>query len=231
MLPVEELILILAHSQTSNNSTSEFDKLNPLTAHDCSPPSSVPYAYLHEVKLAFKFSILHYISNTPAPKRQRLAFTSPYMPGSDMLFGAPGPVKHVGQVNQSHLKLDSLFQSQPWLPNIAVLDANVRYESKASFQEKHPRIDYFQNNLVVEPGRVATPRPKRPLHSNSTKSKDTMFTDMANLIDVGLRSMICDNIVQKPPNIMLLSDSGRPKLAEISPALFSPGYMQVRDFF
>lgn len=54
------------------------------------------------------------------------------------------------------------------------------------------------------------------------------FSTSLKLFDASLRYMICDKTVRTSPGVRLQDRSTGPKLAEICPALFSPGYLQVR---
>ena len=50
---------------------------------------------------------------------------------------------------------------------------------------------------------------------------------LVELTDIALRTLICDNRMSAPVGIKCLSKSVGPKLSEIAPALFSPGYYYV----
>lgn len=50
---------------------------------------------------------------------------------------------------------------------------------------------------------------------------------LVKLTDIALRTLICDNRMSAPVGIKCLSKSVGPKLSEIAPALFSPGYHYV----
>ncbi len=224
-------MLTLTHSQSSSNVKTGFESSNVMTTHDSSPPTSVPYAYLDEVKLIFRVSAIPYLRVAPATKRRRLGFTTHYEPDSDMLFDIHSSTKNPEWMDHSQQMLDSPLQPESWLPRLPTNMLDLGRQSGAISQDGTLPIDCSQSVFGSKLGIVATPSATRSSPDNPTQMADTMLTDLASLIDVGLRSMICDNMVHKSPNIKLLSNSGRPKLAEISPALFSPGYMQVSDFY
>lgn len=58
---------------------------------------------------------------------------------------------------------------------------------------------------------------------------DVKFHHLLELTDAALRTMIAMDPVRPSAGIRLLAASPGPKLAQISPALFSPGYLTVRD--
>lgn len=53
------------------------------------------------------------------------------------------------------------------------------------------------------------------------------FRDFIRLMDAGLRSTISKNEAQVSEEVKVTVESNGPKLADIAPALFSPGYLQV----
>ena len=58
--------------------------------------------------------------------------------------------------------------------------------------------------------------------------QEVKFETLVQLVDNSLRRMMSDCKVVRPGGVVLSSDAGCPKLAAISPALFSPGYVKVR---
>lgn len=76
---------------------------------------------------------------------------------------------------------------------------------------------------------------------HSTSSLDTLttchryaiqevkFEILVQLMDSSLRRMMSDYRPVRPGGVMVSSDAGCPKLAAISPALFSPGYVKVQS--
>lgn len=60
-----------------------------------------------------------------------------------------------------------------------------------------------------------------------TTNNQVDFAEFIRLIDVGLRSMISKNETPLFKEIKTMVNSNGPKLAEIAPALFSPGYLKV----
>ena len=227
-LPLAELVLTLAHSQTNSTAITRSENPAFVTTQDVSPPTSIPYAYLDEIKLLFRFSFLPYGSSALAAKRRRLDFAIRHRPDSDMLFGihspgGPNSIKHSQPILNKHL------QRQRSLDELPANNLFTSQESSASTQDQIPPTACSQNSLFIETGTTKMPYPKRSSTGNSQEAENAISTDLACLIDLGLRSMICDNVMQKPPDINLLSLSGRPRLSEISPGLFSPGYMRVSD--
>lgn len=58
--------------------------------------------------------------------------------------------------------------------------------------------------------------------------QEVKFEALVQLVDSSLRRMMSDCKPVKQAGILLSSDAGFPKLATISPTLFSPGYAKVR---
>lgn len=68
---------------------------------------------------------------------------------------------------------------------------------------------------------------KRPL-SSVERTLTFDFHTILKVVDVSIRTMICDRKFEKTPGVRLVKNSGGPKLADIAPTLFSPGYLEVR---
>ncbi len=222
-----ELVLMLTYSRACSNSKTMSGNVNSVAAQDCNPPTCIPCAYLDEVKLIFEFSALDCSSMTPVPKRRKAGCITDYEPHPDTLFSSHNRIKVLEYINQSQIMIGCGLQSQSQLSNFPIKDLKFGQVSSALSQEGFPGVNCFQD--LFEPGAAtaAAPWSMRSLPDTSTQAEGITFTRLASMIDVGLRSMICDETVQTCPDIELLRNSDRPKLAEISPILFSPGYMQV----
>ena len=59
-------------------------------------------------------------------------------------------------------------------------------------------------------------------------TQEVKVETLVQIVDSSLRRIISDNKPVRSGGIVLSSDAGCPKLATISPALFSPGYIKVR---
>lgn len=59
-------------------------------------------------------------------------------------------------------------------------------------------------------------------------TQEVKFEVLVQLVDSSLRRMMSDCKPVRPGGVVLSSDAGCPKLAAISPALFSPGHFRVR---
>ena len=227
--PLAEFVLSLTPIKTSSTAKTGFDHPACLTTQDTSPPISIPSAYLDEIKLRFRISPLPYGSPRLAVKR-RLDFGNGRRPESDMLFSVHCPEE----------RLDSTKHSQP-IPNYHLQPRLFPYEHRpndlfvgqdfsASAQDQISPEMCSQNFLPIESGTAGIPYYKRTPKSNTKGAAVISLTDLARLIDIGLRSMICDKVVHKTSDINVLSISERPKLSEIAPGLFSPGYIHVSEF-
>ena len=67
-----------------------------------------------------------------------------------------------------------------------------------------------------------------PMISYSHATQDVTLEALVQMIESSLRRMMSDNKPGRPGGIVLSSDAGHPKLAAISPDLFSPGYVKVK---
>ena len=68
-----------------------------------------------------------------------------------------------------------------------------------------------------------------PMVSYSHATQDVTLEALVQMIDSSLRRMMSENKPGRPGGIVLSSDAGHPKLAAISPDLFSPGYAKVKS--
>ena len=197
-----------------------------ITAQIASPPASVPYACLDEVKLIFRLSSIGCESDTPPPKRMRLEYTKSSTSNSDMLFCAHSPSVGTELTEESEQMLEISPQLQLELSNPASIRLDLGHEHYTLLSKEPPAIASVRSFIGTIGTSVVALQPTF-LPDRSPHNVDTMFADLAELIDIGLRSMICDKVVQMPPQIGQVYETGRPKLAEISPVLFSPGYREV----
>ena len=67
-----------------------------------------------------------------------------------------------------------------------------------------------------------------PTISYSHATQDVTLEALVQMVDSSLRRMMSDKKPGRPGGIVLSSDVGHPKLAAISPDLFSPGYVKVK---
>ena len=67
-----------------------------------------------------------------------------------------------------------------------------------------------------------------PMIGYSHATHDVTLEALVQMVDSSLRRMISDKKPGRPGGIVLSSDAGHPKLAAISPDLFSPGYVKVK---
>ena len=73
---------------------------------------------------------------------------------------------------------------------------------------------------------LKSPR-KRSGSGEFSKSSFLSLSASAKLLDAALRTIICDDRTVLLPGVKLEEKTYGPKLAEILPAVFSPGYLQV----
>lgn len=68
-----------------------------------------------------------------------------------------------------------------------------------------------------------------PMISYSHATQDVTLDALVQMVDSSFRRMMCDKRPGRLGGIVLSSDVGHPKLAAISPELFSPGYVKVKS--
>ena len=221
--------MTLAHCQPNGNSKIDGANLKTVNAQNVSPPASIPFAYLEEIKLVFEFTPIRCRNTSPASKKRKLEFTENSKQNSAMPLISRCPIQDMECIKQCEQVRDSQSQLPLWLSNLPLENVNLGYQPEVLSQEAFPSTVCLQNIPALKAGK---PESLWDLESSAdvpTQTVDIVSAKLANMIDLGLRSMICENVVQRLPDIKLLDNSSRPKLAEVSPTLFSPGYIHVSD--
>ena len=96
---------------------------------------------------------------------------------------------------------------------------------KPLFFPNHEQQPILQNFAAEMP--LVGPFLKRPAPEESQNGEKVIFGDLIKLIDAGLRTIICGDTIRPLPDVILSASHLRSNLAEVSPALFRPGYLQV----
>ena len=108
-------------------------------------------------------------------------------------------------------------------------DSNQRQSITVSPPDSHDSISY-SDTLVSRTNRPI-PFCGHPFQSRHA-IHEINFEDMLKLVNASLYTMIVDRMPGTRGNvagIIMSGDAGYPKLAALSPVLFSPGYAQVRQ--
>ena len=225
--------------QIDNEGTSDVPKRHTPVVLNTKPPSGVATANLEEVNFEFKF---HYVpSKKTKSKKQKRGTHDPF----SSRLSAWTCYKRVERCN-------STSQPDPVLPSF-IVDSELDLIESASqplastyWEEMldNPTILTDQGSVNAAkrlgfldlPGSNSEPeltvtinqnQRKRILPNHNDRRYQPNALTILKLLDVGMRTAISSSRVQSCPGIMLNKKSKGPKLAEIAPVLFSPGYRQV----
>lgn len=189
------------------------------------PPFGIPLIFVEHVYIDFTLSSLQ---THPVGTQERTAPIEGLC--TDMLFTVFEP-QHEFRPVLPDFSANSFLSGQVQLPSsnenpmqsFATQDPNSNFSCRAhSLAASIHSLNWSSLGDVL-------PDANWQFSQNKTTSlaDGIFFTNFIRLIDAGLRSMISRNITPVCEEIKLTLDSNRPKLAEIAPALFSPGYLQV----
>lgn len=217
-----------------NTKTSRHD----INVASIRPPDGVPHAEIKEIHITWTLSQMR---ARPRYKRKK-----------------PSKPKHSEEVEDDELLLHNghngyralLSLSQPPPQSSSLEDMLIGHVWSASqppaasnpdgilddewLVEDQATPDHSPlDSQVMEPQKDQTEvrgkaRRKRTGSDLTVKLPD--FCISLKLFDASLRYMICDKTIRTSPGIKLSERSHGPKLAEICPGLFSPGYLQVRNW-
>ena len=88
-------------------------------------------------------------------------------------------------------------------------------------------LDSMPSAEILQSAEACTPS----LESSSSRyvysTHNVDLEELFKIVNASLQIMICNRRPAKAGGIVVSSDEGYPKLAALSPALFSPGYAQV----
>ena len=193
------------------------------------PPNGVPVVSLESININLDFSRGHCRSQTlalnePAKRPQHV------FPALDEIFSdliSSQPVSRDQAIYFDDVSLESPRISQPADPaDVEMLDdlSSMISDSLGLSQAKgaDSNIEHGQGDRIIAKA-----------SDNNDAEKSHKITDLdiqhfLELADAALRTLICANPSRIAPGVRLLTDSTGPKLAEISPTLFSQGYLDVR---
>lgn len=234
-IPSGDLCFSLSHLRGTLGSAEKSNGNIILPAHDIKQPFGVPFAFLEHIQITFIFSSLGVCSNRKRPK-----LTS----GEDLESYVLLRDGHLAEyLNQSTLP-QQLFHE----PKLFSLERNRQFKSviKQSDNIQDPRnlicgLQFtstlppsFQDcilgssfqSLVDELPHKKLPA-KRAAWDYFLDEKKIELADLFKLFDAGLRTMICGDKIQPLSGVTTSICHSGPKLAEISPAMFRPGYLPV----
>ena len=88
-------------------------------------------------------------------------------------------------------------------------------------------LDSMSSTKTLQSAEACTPSFKSSTPPSEYSTHKVDFEELVRIVNASLHIMICDRRPAKAGGIILSSDKGYPKLAALSPALFSPGYARV----
>lgn len=234
--PSGDLCFSLSHLQSTLGSAKKSDGNNLLEAPDIKQPFGVPFVFLDHIQLTLHFSSLGVCSN-----RKRSKLTTGEDPEWKML--RDGGL--VESLNQSALpqhffqfhepKLLYLEHDQQCEPAIQRCDnvqdlrnptSGLQFTSNLppSFHNCIPGSAFQNLGDELQPMKLPA---KRAASDYFPNEKKIILTDLAKLFDAGLRTMIFGDEIRLLSGVTSSTCHLGPKLAEISPAMFRPGYLPV----
>lgn len=220
--------------ETLDHSTTARHDINVASIR---PPDGVPYAELKEIHIKWAFS--------PMRAHSRIKRKKPSKPKNgeevdddDLLLQNDNDSYRaflsLSQPIPQSLPLEHTFTGHTW---------SYSQPPAASNPDGMPDDEGFEedpstSDLSPWNSQVMTPQQKQTKLGIKTSRKRTKsdatfklpdFCTSLKLFDASLRYIICDKTFRVSPGIKLQERSHGPKLAEICPVLFSPGYLQVRE--
>ena len=190
------------------------------------PPDGVPCATLDEIQITFSLA-------KTAAERSRKKFKTPLQDHNtllhndencileDPLFSQPDMFLPAMGWDQEINKLKVSSQS-PAIDVAEMLDEN----------ENPPLHEYCvanraENSAQTVQQQYCLGKGKRNMSDTTLSSSDISASHQ--LIYIAIHKMICVKRIRKHPGIEAIAVSPGPKLADVAPAIFSPGYLKVRS--
>lgn len=224
--PLGDLCFSLSNLRSTLGSVETLDGSILLPAHDIKQPFGVPFAFLTHIQMTFIFSSFGGCSNS---KRSKLISGEDI--GSHVLLMDRHLIEHLNQgALPEHLSQD---------PKRLSLEHDPQFKSaiQQSGNIQDPRTVIcglpFTANLgssFQSPVNQLPPMKlpvKRAAFDFFPNEKKIILADLVKLFDAGLRTMISGDKIQPLSGVTSLICHLGPKLAEVSPAMFRPGYLPV----
>ena len=179
---------------------------------DIRAPSWTPSTCIEKIGLSFHFSTC---------RRTRNALRAPVTvseSGTQLTFPLTEPIDdHLGRCYHSPLSL--LGGSQ---------DTLMERRTPLSFPTSSVGASPVNSQGSVLSNSHSTSSLDAPTILRTYATQEVNIEILVQMVDSSLRRMMSDNKPVRSGGIVLSSDAGCPKLAAISPALFSPGYIKVQ---
>ena len=203
-----------------------------LIASNTRPPEGVPIAALEEIRIRFEISRTQGLQTGRKPKapRTKACNDSEDWDMLDISDDGSRPIGHSQPSLGIHIPSQWRHIEERDMGLYSVLQ-NVCENMLHGIVIHESQLNSFSPNPAVIQSRVDLSTIQRKRNSSDGHSSLPRFDPMSavKLVDAALRALICDYDVTASAGIEVERDSTRQKLAAISPALFSPGYLQVRS--
>ena len=226
-------------AQIDNEGTSDIPKQHTPVVLNTTPPSDVAKASLEEVNFEFKF---RYVPLKGPKSRKRKMDTQDPFSSSRPAWVSHKGLEQWGSISQPNPLLPSMTMdseldliesvSQP----LASTDWDEMLDDPTTLTNCHSVSiverqvptgvpgDNSETDVTVSVNQ--NQRERIPINHGDQKYYPIALT-ILKLLDIGMRTTISSSRTQSSPGITLNKKSRGPKLAEIAPVLFSPGYRQV----
>lgn len=197
------------------------------------PPAGVPSARLEFVSFTMKLSTCRR-TRLPMKERKQLAMREqdvngnhtrkPYdsresldqrrdLPCQSHILGRMIDVDEQGEQLSKSGSLNEL----PWALRHIVSRTTTTMRS----------LDSMSSTKILQSAEACTLSPESSTFPSEYSTHKVELEELFKIVNASLHIMICDRRPAKGGGIVLSSDEGYPKLAALSPALFSPGYARV----
>ena len=209
--------LYLDASLTTHDSNKFLISLSAQSSRnaDIRPPKCIPSACLESISMTFHFSTCRRTRNVSSTQ------VTMSRSGVEHTFASTNPIKQHSD-RQHYCPLSLLGGPQGVLDDLPdrcapwTLSAPSVYTSPVSSQGSISSNTHSTSSFDT------------PTTSHRYAIQEFELETLVQLLDISLRRMMSDYRPVRPGGVVLSTDSGNPKLAAISPALFSPGYVKVQ---
>lgn len=205
--------LCLDASLTVNDSNMFYISLSAQSSSNAhvKPPKGTPTTCIENIGLSFHLSTC---------RRTRNALSAPVTVSGNCLQHTPTSTENIDHHLDRgyHSPFSSLGGSQD-----TIIDSCTPFTSTISSVGASP---VNHRNSVIS--NIHTSTLDIPATRCKYATQEVKYEILVQLVDSSIRRMMSDNKSVRPGGIILSSDTGCPKLAAISPALFSPGYLKVQ---
>ena len=200
------------------------------------PPAGVPSSRLESVRFTMKFSTCRR-TRLPTKERKQLTMHERRVNESQ----TPIPYESRGSLDgrwnlscQSHVlvRMDGGDEQGEHLTESSLLIGSG--ELPLASRNIVPRttstmrsLDSMSSTKISQSAEAYTPSFESSAPQSKYFTHKVDLDELFKIVNASLHVMICDRRPAKAGGIVLSSDEGYPKLATLSPALFSPGYARV----